>query len=81
DELLLYTYLVYGGGEKSDVIDRLLMRRKEIAERLLEKGLISTGLAAELAGMPYTDFVNYLKRKGVKPFKVDAGDIDAAANL
>ncbi|MEM4030123.1 MAG: UPF0175 family protein [Thermofilum sp.] len=81
DELLLYTYLVYGGGEKSDVIDRLLMRRKEIAERLLEKGLISTGLAAELAGMPYTDFVNYLKRKGVKPFTVDAGDIDAAANL
>ncbi|MEM2187627.1 MAG: UPF0175 family protein [Thermofilaceae archaeon] len=65
-ELLLYTYLVYGGGEKSDVIDRLLRRRREVAERLLAKGLVSTGLAAELAGMPYAEFVDRLRRKGVK---------------
>ncbi|MEM4873631.1 MAG: UPF0175 family protein [Thermofilaceae archaeon] len=81
DELLLYTYLVYGGGEKSDVIDRLLRKRREIAESLLAKGLISTGLAAELAGMPYAEFVDHLRRKGVKPFTVDAGDVDAAASL
>ncbi|MEM2410444.1 MAG: hypothetical protein QXF87_07990, partial [Thermofilaceae archaeon] len=66
DELLLYTYLVYGGGGESDVIDRLLRRRREVAERLLAKGLVSTGLAAELAGMPYAEFVDRLRRKGVK---------------
>lgn len=81
DELLLYTYLVYGGGEKSDVLDRLLERRVDIAVRLLRKGLVSTGLAAELAGMSYPDFVEYLRRKGVKPFTADARDVDEAANL
>lgn len=81
DELLLYTYVVYGGGERSDVLERLLKRRKEIAARLLGKGLVSTGLAAELAGAPLTEFLKYLKKKGVKPFTAEPGDVDEVSLL
>mgnify|MGYP001772771266 CR=1 FL=1 len=81
DELLLYTYTVYGEDEKSEVKDQLLRRRKELAEKMLLKGLVSTGLAAEIAGEPLPRFIEYLKKKGVKPFAAEVGDIEKAEKL
>ena len=37
DELLLYIYVVYGGCEKSDVLERLLRRRKQLALSMYSK--------------------------------------------
>jgi predicted HTH domain antitoxin len=81
DELLLYVYTVYGYGEKSDVIDKLLRRRRRLALSLLRKGLVSTELAARIAGMPLQRFIAYLRRLGVKPYEAEAGDIDEASRL
>lgn len=78
DELLLYVYAVYGYSEKSDVIDRLLHRRRELALSMFRKGLVSIGLAARIAGEPLPRFVEYLRKKGVKPFTAEASDIEEA---
>jgi Uncharacterised protein family (UPF0175). len=81
DELLLYIYTVYGYSEKSDIITRLLERRKELALSMLKKGLISVELAAKIAGMPLQEFVSYLRRKKVKPYIAEVNDIEEAEKL
>jgi len=68
DELLLYIYTVYGYTWESDVIARLLGRRRRLALSMLGKGLVSVELASRIAGMPLQDFVGYLKRRGLKPY-------------
>ena len=75
DELLLYIYTVYGFSEKSDAVERLLRRRRELAVSLLLKGLVSTDLAARIAGEPLPRFIEYLKSIGVKPFVAEVNDI------
>jgi len=77
DELLLFTYLIYGYYEKSDIIYRLLEKREEIATKMLNKGVISTSLAARLAGKSLPDFIKFLKKKGIKPYSADEHDIEA----
>jgi len=81
DELLLYIYTLYGYSEKSDVVTRLLRRRRELALSMLRKGLISVGLAAKIAKMTVQDFVKYLRRRGVKPFVGEVSDIEEAEKL
>ncbi|MCD6340416.1 MAG: UPF0175 family protein [Desulfurococcales archaeon] len=81
DELLLYIYTLYGYSEKSDVVTKLLRRRKELALSMLRKGLVSVGLAAKMAGMTVQDFVKYLRRRGVKPFVAEVNDIEEAEKL
>ena len=81
DELLLYVYIVYGYRERSDVLNRLLRRRRILALSMLRKGLLSTELAAKIAGMPLPRFIEYLKRRGVKPYTAEASDVDEASKL
>ncbi len=82
DELLLYVYVAYGYYEKSDAINELLQKREEIALRMLKKGLISVGLASKIAGKPYLEFIELLKRKGIKPFRADENDLEEeSANI
>ena len=81
DELLLYIYTVYGYSEKSDIITRLLERRKELALSMLKKGLISVELSAKIAGIPLQEFVSYLRRKKVKPYIAEVNDIEEADEL
>lgn len=81
DELLLYVYTVYGYSEKSDVITKLLERRKELAIGMLRKGLVSVELAAKIAGIPLQDFVSYLRKKKVKPYIAEVNDIEEAERL
>lgn len=75
DELLLYIYTKYGFKEKSDIINKLLRKRKIIALKMLKKGVISTTLAAKIAGMPLREFIKYAKRKGVKIYIAEADDL------
>lgn len=63
EELALYVYVAY-----HDVLKKALERRIEIAISLMEKGVISVGLAAKLAGMNVRDFISELKRRGIKPY-------------
>ncbi len=81
DELLLYIYIVHGHKEKSDVINKLLHKRVNIAIRLIKKGLISVSLAAKIAGMSLQEFIEILKKKGVKPYIAEVEDIDKAASF
>jgi len=81
DELLLYIYTLYGYSEKSDVVAKLLRKRRELALSMLRKGLVSVGLAAKMAGMTVQDFVKYLRGRGVKPFVGEVSDIEEAEKL
>jgi len=81
DELLLYIYVVYGFSEKSDVIENLLRKRRELAMSMLRKGLISTSLASEIAGEPLTKFIDYLRKQGIKPFEAEVSDIEEAKKI
>jgi predicted HTH domain antitoxin len=81
DELLLYTYIVFGSWEKSDVADKVLSRRVELAEKMYRRGVVSIGLAAELAGMSIAEFVEYLKQKGFKPFVAEEKDLEFSEKL
>lgn len=81
DELLLYTYIVFGSWEKSDVADKVLSRRVELAEKMYRRGVVSIGLAAELAGMSIAEFVEYLKKKGFKPFVAEEKDLEFSEKL
>ena len=81
DELLLYIYTVYGGLERSDVAERVLSRRVELAESMYRKGLVSLGLAAEIAGTTLADFVRYLRRKGVRPYEAEVEDVAESEEL
>ena len=75
EELLLYTYVIYGAYEKSDVFNELLKKRVELAIGMLKKGLISTSLAAKLAGLTLPEFIKLLKQKGIKPYRADENDL------
>jgi predicted HTH domain antitoxin len=81
DELLLYVYVVYGGYEKSDVLERLLRRRKQLAFSMYSKGVISIDMAAKIAGLTIPEFIEYLRKKGVKPFEVMEEDLERAERL
>jgi len=81
DELLLYIYVVYGFSEKSDVMENLLRKRKELAVSMLQKKLISVELAAEIAGEPLPRFVEYLRRRGIKPFEAEVSDIEEVEKI
>ncbi len=64
EELLLYIYVNFGFVEKSEALDILEEgRRFKIAVRMLRKGVISTGMAAKLAGMPYEEFLKKVKEE------------------
>jgi len=81
DELLIYTYVVYGYEEKSDVFEKLLKKRFSLAISMLEKGVISVELAAKVAGLPLTAFVGELKRKGIKPYVAEVQDVECAGAM
>jgi len=81
DELCLYVYKVYGDVEKSDIARSLLNRRKELASSMYMKGAVSIELAAKISGLPITEFVKYLKEKGIKPFSAVEEDLDIAEKL
>lgn len=81
DELLLYIYLVYGGYEKSDVLERLLRRRKQLAFSMYSKGAISIDMAAKIAGLTIPEFIEYLRKKGIKPFEAMEEDLERAERL
>jgi predicted HTH domain antitoxin len=81
DELLLYIYTVYGYSEKSDVLEKLLRRRRQLAASMLRKGIVSTELAARIAGEPLPAFIRYLRRHGIKPYTAEVNDIDEAQGL
>ena len=81
DESLLYMYTVYGYSEKSNVITRLLRRRKELALSMLKKGLVSVELAAKITGMPLQEFISYIKKKGIKQYIAEANDVEEAEKL
>jgi len=66
DELLAYIYQVFPNTtEESIVFDKIKPKLKDIAIDLLKMGKISIGLAAKIANMPYSEFFNYLKEKGM----------------
>ncbi len=81
EELLLYTYTAYGYKEKSDILEKLLRKRKKIALNLLAKNLVSIELAAKIAGEPLPTFIKYLKKKGIKPLTAEVNDIDEATKI
>jgi predicted HTH domain antitoxin len=56
-------------------------RRKEIAASMYIKGAVSIELAAKISGLPITEFVKYLKEKGIKPFSAVEEDLDIAERL
>jgi len=69
DELILYTYVTSPKmAERSDIKEKILKRRSEIALRMLKEGKISLGLAAKLAGVPITKMRERAIRAGIKPF-------------
>ncbi|MEM0483962.1 MAG: UPF0175 family protein [Pyrobaculum sp.] len=76
DELLLYTYALYGGDEKSDVKNSIYRRRIDLAISLLQKGAVSFTLAARLAGLSPFELMEELKKRGVKPFVAEREDLD-----
>jgi uncharacterized protein YwgA len=81
DELLLYMYVVHGGFEKSDVMNRLLSKRKQLALNMYLKGAISLEVAAKIAGLSLKDFVDYAKKMGVKLFQAVEEDLEMAEKL
>jgi len=79
DELLLYTYVNYPeASEESDVRERVVRKRKEIALKMLREGKVSVSLAAQLAGLPVEEFIEMAVKRGVKPFEVQ-GDLNEAS--
>jgi predicted HTH domain antitoxin len=75
DELLLYVYVTSPeSAEKSDVKEKIMRKRKEIALKMLREKKISLGLAAKLAGLSYFEMLDEAIKHGIKPFEVK-GDI------
>jgi predicted HTH domain antitoxin len=75
DELLLYIYVTSPeSAEKSNVKDKIMRKRKEIALKMLREKKISLGLAAKLAGLSYFEMLDEAIKHGIKPFEVK-GDI------
>jgi len=78
DELLLYIYAVHGSAEKSDLYDRIMKQKIQIALRMLSKGVISSGLAAKLAGLSLEDFIKEARLRGIKPYSASLKDLEIA---
>jgi predicted HTH domain antitoxin len=75
DELLLYVYVTSPEyAEKSDVKEKIMRKRKEIALKMLREKKISLGLAAKLAELSYFEMLDEAIKRGIKPFEVK-GDI------
>jgi len=78
DELLLYIYVTSPKmAEKSDIKEKILERRVEIALNMLRKGKVSVGLAAKLADLPVTEIRKRAVEAGIKPFGIE-GDIEVS---
>ena len=71
DELLLYLYTAYSDHEKWDVPKKILRKRKTLAINIYLKGLVSLGLASEMAGMTLPEFIDYMKKRGIKPYEAE----------
>jgi len=71
DELLLYLYTAYGDHEKWDVPKKILRKRRSLATNIYLKGLVSLGLATEMAGMTLPEFIDYMKKRGIKPYEAE----------
>ena len=70
DELLLYIYVTSPEmAEKSAIREDVMRNRVEIALRMLEKGVISIGMAAKLAGLPLDEMIRRAVERGIKPFE------------
>ena len=72
DELLALVYFSYPEyAKESKIYEKIRERRVELAASLYQKGVVSLGKAAEIAGMGREDFQNYLKTKKI-PIAVSA---------
>jgi len=69
DELLLYVYTAYSDHEKWDVPKKILRKRRSLAMNIYLKGLVSLSLATEMAGMSLPEFIDYMKKRGIKPYE------------
>lgn len=77
DELLLYVYVTSPNmAEMSDVREKILRNRVEIALRMLKAKKVSVGLAARLAGLPYKTMVEEALKQGIKPFEAQGNEVD-----
>ena len=67
EEVLAIVYTLYPEyakySLKKEEIDK---KRKELAIRLYQKGKVSIGLAAKIANMSLYDFIELLKKKGIR---------------
>ncbi len=76
DELILYIYVTSPEmAKRSDIREKILKRRSEIALRMLKEGKVSLGLAAKLAGISITKMRERAIRAGIRPFSVQ-GDLE-----
>jgi len=76
DELLLYIYVTSPGmAEKSEIREKILRRRVQIALKMLRKGKVSLGLAAKLADLPLNEIRKKAIEAGIKPFDIE-GDVE-----
>lgn len=64
--------------EKTDEVAFARELRMLAAVKLYELGRLSSGHAAELAGMPRVEFLLALERYKVFPFEAELGDLERA---
>jgi len=66
-ELLALIYFTYPKMTKeSRVLDKILKNRMNLAISLYLKGKVSLSKAAEISGKPLTEFIQILKKRGIK---------------
>lgn len=69
DELLGFMYFSYPEMRTESVeFERIKENRRPIAIRLYEKGKVSLGKAAEIAGLSQEEFIETLREKGIPVF-------------
>jgi len=72
---------MYGDHMKPDVLKNNFKKKKIAAMSIYLKGLIYLGLAAELAGASLLEFINYMKKKYVKPYIAEGKDLKEIERL